>query len=295
MTSLTRLIGEDGPPLLNAAGTAKSLEHVRDLLDVSIGAILVGSYTMNERDGNDGQVYFATPSGSLNSVGIPSPNIKTWTGWVKQMQSMVAANGKTLWVSVAGFTPRECVVLAEAALEAGADAVEVNLGCPNIWHDGVQKQILSYSMTAVSEVLGGLVSLGAVDRVGVKLSPIFDTTLMDEIQSALNASSLAFVTAINTVPNCFALSDARPAISYEHGLAGMGGPAVKWIAQGQVRMHRAAMPHMPLVAVGGIESGCDLTEYLGPSLGASLCQVATAFLQKGKRVFAEILGDFADS
>src|SRR5687768_2894613 len=114
-------------------------------------------------------------------------------------------HGKQLWVSVAGFGPQEWGTLVDAALTAGADVVEANFGCPNVWSDGVQKPIVGYSPDEVARALHEIERVASADStVGVKLSPIFDPVVLEAVDGVLGASpAVAFVTTTNTVPNCF--------------------------------------------------------------------------------------------
>ena len=61
--------------------------------------------------------------------------------------------GKTLRVSIAGFKPEEYGKLARVILESEADEIEINLGCPNVWNNGEQKPIASFSRELREEIL----------------------------------------------------------------------------------------------------------------------------------------------
>ncbi|MDO8691281.1 MAG: dihydroorotate dehydrogenase, partial [Dehalococcoidia bacterium] len=120
-------------PLMNAAGTCKSLDEVKQLSRASTSAIMVGSITLQERAGNSGNVYVAGPRFSLNSLGMPNPGASYYEKHLPTMAALAHDAGKPLLVSVAGFTPPEYGELAAVAFDGGADAVELNLGCPNVW------------------------------------------------------------------------------------------------------------------------------------------------------------------
>ena len=93
-----------------------------------------------------------------------------------------------MWVSVAGFTPEEFGVLAETAVEARASAIELNFGCPNIWHEGSQKPLFSYRPDEIASAMDHVRRrVGRSVPVGAKLSPIPDLSLMSNIDDALRA------------------------------------------------------------------------------------------------------------
>lgn len=280
-------------PLSNAAGTAKTVDQARELVAAHVPRVMMGSYTREARPGNEGTTYYESPVAALNSLGLPSPDVSTWSGWVSEVVQIARGTGSEVWVSVAGFSTDEFAPLVVAALEAGADAVEVNLGCPNIWEGSHQKRIFSYSAPLVEDVLGAVSSVAPMDRVGVKLSPIFDTELMSEVDDVLLRHDVAFATTMNTLPNCMALgSEGVPVITPGGGLAGMSGPAIKWVALGQVAMHRSLMPTVPIIGVGGVTQGQDVHDML--TAGADSCQVATSVWKRGPRAFHEILAGYVD-
>lgn len=55
-------------PLMNAAGTCKTLEDVKKLSRSATAAVMVGSITMEPRDGNAGDIYWSEKMFSLNSL-----------------------------------------------------------------------------------------------------------------------------------------------------------------------------------------------------------------------------------
>lgn len=280
---------------MNAAGTVKTVEQVRQLVSAPISGVIAGSFTLEERSGNNGRTFYSGAAGALNSIGLPGPDATVWMGWVSEMAAMLHDAGKQLWVSVAGFNPSEYRILTETALLAGADAVELNLGCPNVWEQGEQKPIVSYSAAQTRAVLEAVKQF-ADERIGAKLSPILDPVLMAAIDLELLRADVAFVTAINTIPNCFAFDDDQSsAITFASGLAGMSGPATKWIGLGQVKAHKQFLAGIPVVGVGGISRGEDLVQYLDRTVGATACQVGTAFLTRGPRVFVEILAEYVEA
>src|SRR4051812_34312319 len=74
-----RLIAEDAPPLMNAGGMVKTLEDFIQAHAAPTGAVLAGSYTIEERAGNPGGTYLGTDHYSINAMGLPGPALDTWT------------------------------------------------------------------------------------------------------------------------------------------------------------------------------------------------------------------------
>ena len=280
-------------PLMNAAGTCKTVEAVKDLAKVQdIGAILLGSVTLLPRDGNSDTTYFSTPYGSINSVGMQNFGMDAYEKHIPDMVSIAHGVDKKFGVSVAGVTgPEEFVILSERACAAGADFIELNIGCPNVRDRGSKHQILTFNLNGIQQMLTLLEK--RLDRnmfVSVKISPISDPLYIEELAKMIGEFELIkAVTAINTFPNGHALTEAREqVITNGKGLGGIAGPALGMIGKGQVLQYSMHLPsRMQIIAAGGISTGRDVLDY--ETNGAGLFQIGTAFLDKGPSVFGQIL------
>ena len=285
---------------MNAAGPrCKTLQEAEELARSSSGTVMMGSVTWEARVGNSGDVYWSDPAGfSLNALGLPNGGRTYYEECLPGMAEAAHATGKTLWVSVAGFTPQEYGNLAVLAFRGGADVVELNLGCPNVWDGGKQKRVFSFDPALVEAVLkevDAVLNPDAPLAVALKVSPFSDPVLLEEVASVVSSSPIvAAVTAINTFPNGFAWKqDGTSAISpqFSKGLAGTAGPALKAIGLGQVMQWRNLLPPtIDVIGVGGINSGQDVIDYL--KAGARAVQIATAFADQGPKVFDRILIEF---
>lgn len=283
-------------PLMNAAGTCKFLEEVSRLARSAASAILVGSITLEARPGNSGNVYWAGPMFSLNSLGMPNPGARYYDEQLPAMVERAHDAGKPLFVSVAGFTPAEYGDLASLVLERGADAVELNLGCPNVWHEKEQKPIACFDPSLVAEIMRRVENgVGAEARVAIKISPFSDPSALLEVARVIQGYRVAkAVTTTNTFPNAFCYDESgQPLISPGGGLAGFAGPALKPIGLGQVRQLRNILPdRVQIIGAGGISNGRDVMDYL--RAGAAATQIATAFLERYERVFSTFLADLVE-
>jgi dihydroorotate dehydrogenase len=277
-------------PLLNAAGTAKTLDDVVRLARSPVSAVTVGSITLRERAGNAGEVYATRPGHAVNALGMPNRGAPFYRDELPRMAEAAHAAGKPLIVSVAGFSPDEYGELAHLAAGAGADLVELNLGCPNVWEGGHQERIASFDPDLVGR---SLAAAGGIDvPLGAKLSPLADPVLLREVAGVLASSPAAFVVSCNTFPNGLAVHpDGRPAIDV--GFGGVSGAAMKPIALGQVAQLRALLPpEVDLVGCGGVRRGEDLRDLV--HVGAAAVGVATAFWDAGEDpgVFGDLLADW---
>lgn len=283
----------------NAAGSVRTLKEVEELAEYeTVGAITAGTYTIEERIGNKGNVYFydEEDGSSLNSNGMPNLGIKWCRENLPKMVKTAHDAGKPFFVSVAGETPSEYAELTKMSFAAGASGVELNASCPNRWIKGKQglipcfdQHLLAGTLLAVRE------AVGRTAIVGVKLSPYSDPNFLKLIANTLSSSGLVkFVTVCNTFPNAYDMDEnGNPLITFGNGLAGLGGSALRRIALGQVLQFRQyLLRHIQIIGVGGIATGGDAKKFI--KAGALVLQVGTAFLRKGPNIFSDIVAGLVD-
>lgn len=282
-------------PVMVGAGPIKTIEQVKEIAESDSSAIIVGSITIESRSGNPGNTYFTNSdaSFSINSKGLPNPGLKYYKENLPQMAQIAHDSGKPLIVSIAGFSPQEYAILSEEVMKSGADGQEINLGCPNVWKDGVQKRIVSFDEDLTGETLRKVEeAVGSEAWTAIKVSPYSDPVLLEAIARIINHSELInAVTTTNTFPNAFCFDDTNePAITFGSGLGGLAGGFLKPIGMGQVKQFREVLyPSIAVIGVGGIEIGGDVNDYL--SLGASAVQITTAYINFGPSIFTRIKRD----
>lgn len=302
--------------LSNAAGTAKRLDQAQRLARSASGAVRVGSYMPKMRPGNSGRTYWisADKRSSLNALGIPCPSLEDVIAFMSAMADAAHGENKPLIASIAGNAPEEYGRMA-VLLNCGADILEVNAGCPNVWVEGKQKPIISYHPKSLADVLTTVekaVGSSRMERVGVKVSPYFydptyfvdvtvDSTppdVFDEVVQVIIASGVSHVVTMNTIPRVRTRADdgewAINSLDIPEGYGGLAGPTVKEVGLAEVRCWRMALPsRFHVIGVGGVESGEDVLDYL--DAGASAAQVGTAFYDSDDpRIFERMIGEYID-
>lgn len=285
------------PPLMNGGGCCKTVDHVRLLSRSLAGAIVVGSFTKEERSGNPGNVWWVGNDAALNSLGMPNGGSQYLKNNLKEMVDIANDAGKALVVNVAGFAPEEYALLTALALEEGADAVEINLGCPNVVKtDGSRKPIASFNLEVMEEIVTLVEQeVGGTSPIWVKVSPYSDPELLKGAATVLLRHQVVkTITAINTFPSAYGLdSKGKPVITV--GFAGLSGRVLKYVGLGQIKQwHDLLQGKIGLIAVGGISTGQDIDDY--QTLGADGFQITTELLKSGdlnpvafERVAAEYL------
>ncbi len=307
----------------NAAGTAKTVKQIYDLAHSLSGVCRDGSHTVPQRNGNAGPRVFWEDREqlcSVNSLGIPSVGLHVLKKELPIKAEVAHKEGKPLVVSWAGFSPEEYAAGA-CVLDCGADVLEINAGCPNLYIEGKQKPILSYHPQSLREVLEKVekaIGSSRMERVGVKVSPfVWDTdyfqmfgieihmeppgiAVFEEVASVIAQFGVSHVIACNTVPNAHAeAEDGKPAINspdVPSGCGGLAGKIVMEVCLEEVRRWRAALPaRIIVVGAGGISNGHDVDDYV--QAGASAVQIGTKLYTSGNpRSFLErVTTEYLDS
>lgn len=270
-------------PISNAAGTVKHIEQAQHLARAPVSEIVIGSYTLAQREGNPGAVYSSREGVVLNSLGMPNPGAE----YLRTYRDLFSTLSKPIVVSIAGFSVTEYVALALTAVP-WASAVEVNLSCPNIWDKNHQTRIASFDLDYMRQILDGVANvIGRNTDLRVKLSPYSDPFLLAEVAALIDQHEVDAIVACNTFPNGW-----LPGV-LDTSYGGVSGAAMKAIVLGQVRQFKSACG-VPVIAAGGIRNGLDLMDC--EAAGASGAQVGSRYLDRGEDpdVFVNILGHAAE-
>lgn len=253
-------------PIMTASGTAGYGSEFAPYFDLSsIGAVVTKSIAAYAWAGNPSPRIHSTPQGMINAVGLQGPGVQHWLD--HQLHDLLAT-GATIVCSIWGRSVDD--YRAAADMLAGAPlevvAVEVNLSCPNLEGRG---SIFAHDARLSAEVMSATVGCGRPRWA--KLSP--NTDRIVEVASAVADAGAEAVTLINTVLGMVISEETmQPALGNCGG--GVSGRAIHPIAVRAVYDVRRALPHLPIVGVGGVAGGWDAAELM--LAGANAVQVGTA-------------------
>ncbi len=256
-------------PVLAASGT---FGYGLDLLEFcppeSLGAVVTKGLSPRPRRGNPTPRIVETAAGMINAIGLQNIGVDAFC---REALPELRARGAVVIVNVFGERMEEYVeVIERCERDDGIAGYELNVSCPNVTAGGME----------FGHDPGPLERLTAMCRTAtrrplwVKLSPNAPS-LIGTAQAAVAGGAEA-LTLINTV-RAMAIDAVarRPVLANKIG--GLSGPAVKPIALRMVWEVHTALPTVPLVGIGGIESGRDVAEFL--LAGASAVQVGTAIFR----------------
>lgn len=268
-------------PIMTASGTSGHGAELGAYVDLgSLGAVVSKSLLAEPWPGNPPPRVHETPAGMLNSVGLQGPGVAAWLA--HDVPDLVA-RGATIVASVWGRTIDDYAAAAEALADAPPEvvAVEVNVSCPN---HHARHEMFAHDPDATA------LAVAATEACGrprwAKLSPNVGS-LADIAHAAVEAGAEA-VTLINTLMGMsIDVETAQGRLGGRGG--GLSGPAIHPVAVRAVWDVHAALPDVPIVAVGGAATGVDAIEFL--MAGACAVQVGTAtFAEPGAvgRILAEL-------
>jgi dihydroorotate dehydrogenase (NAD+) catalytic subunit len=244
-----------------------------------LGGIVTKTITLEPRAGNAPPRIHETPAGMLNSIGLQNVGVDRF---LEEKLPALRDLGVPIVVSVGGRTPEEFEsVVSRLETAEGVAAYELNISCPNVTEGGLEFcQVPSAAASVIWRVRAR-----TARPLWAKLSP--NVTSIGELARACAEAGADALTAINTfVGMAVDLDRRRPVLPGVTG--GLSGPAIRPLALARVREAVRAVS-IPVIGVGGIQTGRDALEFL--LVGASAVQVGTAaFLRPDQigRVIEEI-------
>jgi len=255
-------------PIFTASGCASSGKELAQFFPLKdIGAVVTKSVMTKPRHGRPTPRMAETPSGMLNSIGLQGPGIDAFLAndvpWLLEQKARVI-------VSIAGETIEEYSTLARKLRSvSGFSAVEVNISCPNVENRGL---VFACDPDASRRVIDGVrKTIGGDLPIIAKLSP--DVTDLPSIARGVVDAGADALALINTVLGMVInLDTMKPHLGGKTG--GLSGPAIRPVAVRAIYQVHAALPHIPILGMGGVSSGRDALELI--LAGASGVSVGTA-------------------
>jgi len=255
-------------PIFTASGCASSGKELAQFFPLKdIGAVVTKSVMSKPRHGRPTPRMAETPSGMLNSIGLQGPGIDSFltndVPWLLEQKARVI-------VSIAGETIEEYSTLARKLRSvSGLSAVEVNISCPNVENRGL---VFACDPDASRRVIDGVrKTIGGELPIIAKLSP--DVTDLASIARGVVEAGADALALINTVLGMVInLDTMKPHLGGKTG--GLSGPAIRPVAVRAIYQVHAALPHIPILGMGGVASGRDALELI--LAGASGVSVGTA-------------------
>lgn len=272
--------------LINASGAKDvTLAELETIGESKCSAIVLKSATLEARAGNAEPRYYSNDLGSINSMGLPNLGFREYCRIVPLLKRF----GKPIVASVAGFSAEEYLLMSKALEQAGADAIELNLSCPNL----AGKPQAGYDFEYCRQILH-LVRPEVKIPLGCKLPPYLEIAHQQEMAQILLDFKMDFVTLVNSVGNALVVdpSTQTATIKPKKGLGGLGGKYIKPVALGNVwSFYNLLAGKVAIKGCGGVYSGQDAFEHL--LCGAQGVALGTVYYEQGPVAFARIENELA--
>jgi dihydroorotate dehydrogenase (NAD+) catalytic subunit len=272
-------------PVVNASGTFDAIAARRIYGDALLesfpfSAFVSKTITPEPRTGNKPQRIWETPSGMINSIGLPNRGLE---GFLAEGLPQLGDLPVPLFVSVMATNHEDFARLVRGVGERDEVAgVELNVSCPNV-HSG----LIVGEQPTETEALLEAVRPTTEKPLIVKLTPnVADPAA---VAVAAEQGGADAVSLINTLKaSAIDPATGEPGIAAGHG--GLSGPAVRPVAIAQTRAVATAVS-IPIVGMGGVSAGADALEFI--AAGATLVAVGTENFRDpraGERIAGEIAG-----
>ena len=261
--------------ILNGSGCLDAIAapDVARALDVFV----TKTVTPLPREGNAPVRIAESEVGMLNSIGLANPGIERF---LAESLPALARLGIPIWVSVGGFSAPDYELLCERLdKREEVAAIELNLSCPNVQTpDAGVTELVAAARFATAKPLYA------------KLSPALPDVAV--VALAAEQAGADGLTLVNTIRG-LSLDETMLSPTLATRTGGLSGPALRPIALAAVHACYA-VSQLPIVGVGGVESGRHAMELI--AVGASAVGLGTIlFREPGApaRVRAELASELA--
>jgi dihydroorotate dehydrogenase (NAD+) catalytic subunit len=254
-------------PVLNGSGTWDAIAAIRAFGPparerLPFAAFVSKTITLAPRGGNPPPRLWETPAGLINSIGLPNKGLE---GFLERDLPELATLPVPLIVSVAGFSREEFATLVERVAERPeVAALELNVSCPNVKSGCV----IGSERSEMSALMAGLRPLTSKPLI-VKLTPNVSDVV--PVATAAEEGGANALSLINTL-RATAIDPRTGTPWLGAGQGGLSGPGVRAVALA-LTAQVAACTQLPIVGMGGIQSGRDALDFL--QAGASCVAVGT--------------------
>lgn len=264
-----------------AAGLDKNADHLDALGALGFGFVEVGTVTPKAQPGNPKPRLFrlAGHDAIINRFGFNNKGVEHLVAQVKKRhyRGVVGINiGKNLTTSVENAL--DDYLLCLEAVHSVADYIAVNISSPNTpglrtLQFGEQLDALLGPIRSRSQALDS--ALGRKVPLLVKIAPDMSEEEVALVAGSIARNALDGVIATNTT----IARDAVKSDPQSEEAGGLSGKPVFEASNRVIRLLRAQLPTLPIIGVGGIDSGEAAAAKI--AAGADLVQLYSGLIYQG--------------
>lgn len=251
-------------PVTVASGTFGSGAEFTDFVDLNrLGAVTTKGVANVPWTGNPTPRVAETYGGMMNAVGLQNPGIDVFCE--RDIPFLRKYDTKII-VNVCGRSTEDYCEVVERLANEDVDMLEINISCPNVKEGGIA---FGQNPNAAEEITKA-VKKYAKQPIIMKLSP--NVTDITEMARAAEAGGADVLSLINTLTG-MKIDIYKQEFALANKTGGLSGPAIKPVALRMVYQVANAV-NIPIIGMGGIQSGEDAMEFI--LAGATAVAVGTA-------------------
>ncbi|WP_416140122.1 quinone-dependent dihydroorotate dehydrogenase [Halomonas sp. HK25] len=270
-----------------AAGLDKNADHLDALGALGFGFVEVGTVTPKPQPGNPRPRIFRLPEAGaiINRMGFNNAGVDHLVEKVKasRYDGVIGINiGKNLTTPVEQAVDDYLACLSR--VHAHAHYITVNISSPNT--PGLRNLQFGEQLDGLLSALreeGSRLDRASGRRVplAVKIAPDMDAEEVGLVARCLASNGIDGVIATNTT----IARDAVAGLPNAEEAGGLSGRPVFEASNAVIRELRRQLPEMPIIGVGGIDSG--EAALAKREAGADLVQLYSGFIYRGPALVGE--------
>lgn len=266
--------------------------QVRDVIRSPAAAANVGTTTPARHEGNPGRAYHhdSKTGTTVNALQFPNEGLSAILDLVPELTEFAEGHGKLIFWNIAslpGDDPTSVIpVMAEKLLEAGAQAIEVNLGCRSF-----EGGVLGHNIDAVQALRDAM-----RQRIGVDQNWTEKWPALSEGKAVLakglaeNMEGIKVVTASNSFPiHGQYRVDGEVVLDAPPGTGGKSDRATRGLARYSLMLAAHVLPpNIAIISANGVDDGFEVFQRTENQHGlverrALLTSGVTALMEGEKR------------
>ena len=262
------------PTILASGIMGESAGSLIRIAKSGAGAVVTKSIGLEARSGYPNPTVVEVECGILNSMGLPNPGIEEFGREIEELKEIdIPIIG-----SIFGKDEEEFALLAKRMEKYGVDAIELNLSCPHAKGYGLEIGSDPDAVKSITKEVKRNVSIPVFPKISANVGDVV------EIGKAVEEGGADGIVAINSIRAMkIDLSTKMPILHNRFG--GYSGKGIKPIGVRCVYELSSEL-NVPVIGVGGIETGEDAAEYI--LAGAVAVEIGSAIFYRGIDVFKKV-------
>jgi dihydroorotate dehydrogenase (NAD+) catalytic subunit len=272
------------PTILASGFLGVSGKLLKRVAESGAGAVTTKSIGKEPRKGHPNPTVLEFNSFVMNAVGLSNPGYQNFKEEVK-----IAKEGQVpVIASIFAGDPEEFAFLAKEMEDANADAIELNISCPNLKPGEKIGEVIGKNPDLSHDVVKAVKKVVNIPVI-TKLTP--NVNDIKVIAEAVERAGTDIISAINTLGPGMVIDveTAKPVLANKFG--GLSGPAIHPIAVKFVYDIYETVK-VPIIGIGGVTNGKDAIEMM--MAGASAVGIGSAIYYRGIDVFKKVCDEMTE-